>query len=126
MKHELKTWPVAFELALSGAKMFEIRVNDRAFQVGDILRLREYELETDHYTGRELLREVTCVVFGWGLPDGVCALGLKNVDAAPDALVEAAREAVEWLPMAPSSDAAHEAFMNLRRALAAAQTEKSQ
>lgn len=78
MIHELKTWPVAFELALSGAKMFEIRINDRAFQVGDTLRLREYELETDHYTGRELLREVTCVVFGWGLPDGVCALGLKD------------------------------------------------
>lgn len=87
MKHELKTWPVAFELARSGAKMFEIRVNDRNFQVGDTLRLREYELETSHYTGREVWRRVTCVVTGWGLPDGTVALGLeytrREYDDAP-------------------------------------------
>lgn len=78
MIHELKTWPVAFELTLSGAKMFEIRVNDRNFQIGHVLHLREWDHSTGEYTGRELSREVTCIVTGWGLPDGVCALGLKD------------------------------------------------
>lgn len=81
MKHELKTWPVAFDLALSGAKMFEIRVNDRNFQVGDELLLCEYDLATDRYTGREIRRKVTCVVTGWGLPDGTCALGVAYPDS---------------------------------------------
>ena len=81
MIHELKTWPVAFQLAHTGVKMFEIRKHDRNFQEGDLVHLREYELETNHYTGRELWRRVTCVITGWGLNDDTCALGLTTIDA---------------------------------------------
>jgi len=91
MIHELKTWPVAFELARIGAKMFEIRKNDRNFQVGDELLLREYELETAHYTGREIMRAITCVVTGWGIPDDICVLGVAPLFDEPAPPVAAAK-----------------------------------
>ena len=43
MEHTLKTWPVFFADVETGAKNFEIRKNDRNFQVGDFLRLEEFE-----------------------------------------------------------------------------------
>ena len=41
--HYLKCWPVYFGLVLSGAKQFELRKNDRNYQVGDVLILCEYD-----------------------------------------------------------------------------------
>lgn len=55
--HELKLLPEYFEGVNEGVKTFEIRKNDRDYQVKDFLRLREFDGEK--YTGRELLREVT-------------------------------------------------------------------
>ncbi len=40
--HELKTHPEPFEAIQRGLKRFEVRVNDRDFQVGDILCLMEW------------------------------------------------------------------------------------
>lgn len=42
MKHELKTLTQFFPFVKRGEKNFEIRVNDRNYQVGDTLRLREW------------------------------------------------------------------------------------
>jgi hypothetical protein len=52
--HELKTWPEYFEDVWEGRKTFEVRENDRNFQVGDVLRLREFEPVGSVYSGREL------------------------------------------------------------------------
>ena len=41
--HELKTLPVYFEAIKNGTKTFEVRKNDRNFQSGDMLLLREYD-----------------------------------------------------------------------------------
>lgn len=41
--HALKIWPAAYEAALSGAKTFELRLNDRDYQVGDVLELNEWD-----------------------------------------------------------------------------------
>lgn len=62
--HELKTWPMYFDAVLSGRKTFEIRKNDRGFEPGDVLILREYLAETDEpgrYTGRELRRRISYI-----------------------------------------------------------------
>ncbi len=42
-RHELKTWPPYFQLMLDGLKRFEIRSDDRHFEVGDCLCLQEFE-----------------------------------------------------------------------------------
>ena len=54
----LKTKPKYFEMQLKGIKDFEVRKNDPDFQVGDILRLEEFDRD---YTMRFFHVEVTCV-----------------------------------------------------------------
>lgn len=49
MKHELKIHPQHYERVLDGTKTFEIRVNDRAFQKGDMVFLKKYCPETKMY-----------------------------------------------------------------------------
>jgi ASC-1-like (ASCH) protein len=43
--HLLKIWPEHYNNVLNGTKTFEIRVNDRAFQKGDKVILREVTRE---------------------------------------------------------------------------------
>ncbi len=50
--HDLKIWPQFFNDVASGDKTFEVRVNDRAFQVGDTIHLREWDPQVKMYTGR--------------------------------------------------------------------------
>lgn len=54
MEHKLKILPEYFEAVMSGAKTFEIRKNDRNYQVGDRLFLNEFDGEkyTSRYTER--------------------------------------------------------------------------
>ena len=59
--HDLKTWPKYFTAVLAGDKPFEIRRNDRDFCSGDLVRLREWDPVTEKYTGRVLVRLITCV-----------------------------------------------------------------
>lgn len=54
MIHELKTWPQYFCRVADGSKTFEVRKNDRGFQQGDEVLLREWNPKTeltDAYTG---------------------------------------------------------------------------
>lgn len=44
-EHELKCYSQYFQRICSGQKTFEIRKNDRDFQVGDILHLREFDMK---------------------------------------------------------------------------------
>jgi hypothetical protein len=52
MTHELKTYPKYFQETIEGNKPFEIRKNDRNFQVGDVLILKEWD--NIKYSGREI------------------------------------------------------------------------
>lgn len=40
--HSVKSWPTEFEAVADGIKTFEVRRNDRDYQPGDVLVLREY------------------------------------------------------------------------------------
>ena len=61
MQHELKIYPPYFQAVLDGDKTFEIRKDDRGFQKGDTVILKEYDIEhrgryipeEERYTGRE-------------------------------------------------------------------------
>lgn len=59
MKIEKKTWPEYFQLVLDGKKNFEIRLADFDVKEGDTLILKEWNPETQEYTGREIEKQVT-------------------------------------------------------------------
>jgi len=85
--HDLKVYPEFFEDVAYGNKPFEIRRDDRNYQVGETLRLREFRSAfhdgPSGYTGRAVIVEVTYKL-SWeqfeGLKKGYCALGLKFID----------------------------------------------
>lgn len=51
--HELKTLPNYYQAVRDGLKTFECRFNDRNFQIGDTVILKEYLPESQFYTGRQ-------------------------------------------------------------------------
>lgn len=82
--HDLKVWPEYFEAIAAGKKMFEIRKNDRGYQVGDTLNLREYAPGPDEYTGSAVKKTVSYMLsgddpmgFAFGLRPGFVALSLS-------------------------------------------------
>ena len=58
MEIEKKIWPEYFEMIVQGKKTIELRLADFKLNKGDILILREYDLKTDSYTGREIKKKV--------------------------------------------------------------------
>lgn len=74
----LKIYPEYFQDILEGKKTFEIRKNDRNYQVGDILNLKEYYNEAytsePYYSGRELKVKVTYILDNESYlqPDYIC------------------------------------------------------
>ena len=56
--HALKTWPEYFEHLLYGLKTFELRKDDRGFQIGDKLLLQEYDPHGQEYSGREIEKTI--------------------------------------------------------------------
>lgn len=84
--HDLKTDAYVFEEVVRGRKLFEIRKNDRGFQCGDLLRLRETRLtgaemaagEPLIYTGREIIVRVIGILHGpkYGLAEGWCIMSI--------------------------------------------------
>ena len=78
LEHELKTHPKYFMAMWRGEKPFEVRKNDRDFQVGDTLRLRYYDPVADQYSGHEMVKKVLCVLRGpcFGIERGYCVMGV--------------------------------------------------
>ena len=80
MEHELKTWPDFFSAVHRGDKTFELRLDDRGFQGGDTLWLREWS-KAHGYTGREVRVEVTYLLAGgWpGLAPGYVVMAIRTL-----------------------------------------------
>ncbi len=76
--HELKTWIEPFSAVWSGRKTYEIRKNDRNFQTGDTLRLREWDRHGLVYTGREISALVDYTTEGpaWDVMPGVIVMSI--------------------------------------------------
>jgi len=60
--HELKCWPEYFQEIYYNKKRFEIRKNDRNYQVGDLLLLKEYNQKTNEYSGRWSQHEIKYIL----------------------------------------------------------------
>ena len=77
--HDLKCWTDIFQDVYLGVKSFEVRVNDRGYQVGDTLHLREYNPTTNTYSGRWVSRRVTYILHGgkFGIPDNLVIMAIR-------------------------------------------------
>jgi hypothetical protein len=60
--HELKCWPNYFNSARNRSKPFELRLDDRGFNVDDFIVLKEWIPETKTYTGETESLLVTYVM----------------------------------------------------------------
>jgi hypothetical protein len=96
--HTLKTVNPWFTDIWNGKKNFEVRIDDRGFKVGDILRLREFEPNTFHdvendclivtgdkpYSGREIRCIVEYILPAGSLPDlKYCVMGIYVTSRKP-------------------------------------------
>lgn len=86
--HELKTWPDAFWAVFTGDKTFEFRKADRTFEPGDWVHLREWDPETDEYTGKAVSADIGFVLHGpaFGVPEGYCVFSLLEVQCWPEGI----------------------------------------
>lgn len=77
-RHKLKLAKMFFEDARLGRKSFELRKNDRDYQIGDILELRE--MDNGEPTGRVIEKEITYILEGFaGLKEDYCILALADI-----------------------------------------------
>ena len=77
-RHKLKLAKMFFEDVRLGRKSFELRKNDRDYQIGDILELRE--MDNGEPTGRAIEKEITYILEGFaGLKEGYCILALADI-----------------------------------------------
>ena len=92
--HELKILEIYFVAVISGLKNFEIRKNDRNFHVGDVLVLKEYNSESNRYSGRKVIKQVKYIFNGpgYGIEDGYCVLALGEL--AEEQLEEIRKEVI--------------------------------
>lgn len=80
--HELKCWPEAFRAVSAGQKSHELRRDDRPYQIGDMLHLREWNRILNEYTGQWCLVQVTYITRDepeWGLQTGFCIMSIRNL-----------------------------------------------
>jgi glyoxylate utilization-related uncharacterized protein len=89
--HDVKSWPDFFAPVLNGEKVFELRKNDRNYQPGDYIHLREFDDRAGKYTGRSLTKKITYVFTSTGpgaitpyhgLSQGYAILSLASDDRA--------------------------------------------
>lgn len=74
--HELKILPQYYDAVISNVKNFELIKDDRDFQIGDFVILKEYI--DGEYTGRETGFKISYILRNcpeYGLMDGYCILG---------------------------------------------------
>lgn len=78
--HYIKCWPEYYTAIATTAKKFDLRKDDRNYQVNDTVVLQEYDPNTERYTANELKMRITYILRGakqFGLMDGYCILSLK-------------------------------------------------
>lgn len=77
VEHRLKVLPEYYDAVASGKKRFELRKDDRGYEVGDYIWLCEWDGE--EFTGRCMaliqIRYILRNCSEYGLMDGYCILG---------------------------------------------------
>jgi len=79
--HNLKTWPEFYQAVIRGEKTFEVRLNDRGYEVGDTLTLQEFDPAKQEYTGNEIVKQVPYILREPYAKDGHVIMSLKEVSS---------------------------------------------
>lgn len=88
--HDLKTWPGPFRDIKAGRKTFEYRRDDRDYQEGDSLRLREWTPDSG-YSGDEVVVSVPHLIRG---PDFGIAAGFVCMSVCLETVAVGLRQAM--------------------------------
>lgn len=77
MIHLVKITPQYFNDVILGYKTFEVRYNDRQYQVGDYIILEEY---SGYYSGRFICKEICYILDNPNFcKSGFVVLGLRDI-----------------------------------------------
>lgn len=79
-QHRLKTWREYYAAVISGEKTFEVRLDDRHYEVGDELHLFDFDQTSDGVSFHgSCLCDVTYVLKGgqFGIEQGYVVMGIK-------------------------------------------------
>ncbi|WP_300807926.1 DUF3850 domain-containing protein [uncultured Desulfovibrio sp.] len=77
MTHVLKLADKYWEAVRSGEKTFEVRYNDRGFQVGDHVKFRRVDSEDEMGMDFIITYVLTHADFPEGIPEGWCVFGMR-------------------------------------------------
>ena len=87
MIHSVKCTEPYFSDVKSGKKNFELRKNDRNYQVGDDIVLNQYV--DGKLTGKIVKKTISYMLEGYsGIECGYCILGLADSDGKSEKVVE--------------------------------------
>lgn len=85
--HTIKSIPRFYEPLIKGQKTFEIRFNDRGYQVGDRLIIAEYLESVMRHTGR--FSEWTVVyVTAFAQKEGWVVLGVERIPTPKPVMID--------------------------------------
>lgn len=77
--HHVKCETVFFEDVVNNRKPFEVRKNDRDYQVGDDMVLKEWDKDLQEFTGREDRVTIIYLLEDYpGIEEGYCVLGIER------------------------------------------------
>lgn len=80
MKHKIKILQRYISRIIDGTKTFEIRKNDRDYQVGDVIEFDIIRDDTDFLIPAVIPSYwITYIHFGLGLQDGYVVLGIQKI-----------------------------------------------
>lgn len=83
MTHKIKIEKPYADAVLSGEKTFEVRYDDRGYQKGDeiefiVIDPKNYDNPITHPLDGRIFY-ITYVLHGWGIKEGWCVFGIKEV-----------------------------------------------
>lgn len=83
--HQLKIFPSYFKAIVDGRKRHEVRnKKERSFEENQNILLREWNPDTEKYTGRELIVRATYISDGddsvTDLPETVCVISIAVIE----------------------------------------------
>ena len=80
-EHKIKIDTKYFDDVAREIKTFEVRKNDRAYKVGDLLVINEYDREIEEYTGRYIRASIAYILDEQEyLRDGYVILALEILE----------------------------------------------